>query len=96
MNLVFELHKDERGFIVTIELLLIVTIVVIGLVAGLSVLREAVVTELNELSESISEINEDAGLATPPIEPVMMSETTDSTEKRVNNCVEVYSSFGDF
>ena len=57
MKLAIALIEDERAFVVTIELLLIVTIVVIGLIAGLTALRNAIVNELEDVGRAISEMD---------------------------------------
>lgn len=50
--------KKQAGFIVTIELLLLATILVIGLIVGMTDLRDAVLAELSDLSESIGALNQ--------------------------------------
>ena len=45
--------NDESGFIVSSELVLIATICVIGLIAGLVEVQWAVVGELNDVSDAI-------------------------------------------
>jgi hypothetical protein len=50
--------QKERGFIVSAELILIATILVIGMIVGLAVLRDAVVQELEDVSLAIATINQ--------------------------------------
>src|SRR5579872_4378619 len=50
--------KDESGFIVSAELVLIATICVIGLIAGLVEVQWAVVGELNDVSDAIGSLNQ--------------------------------------
>lgn len=57
-NLVMRLWRDEAGFVVSTELVLIATIVVIGLIAGLTTVRDAVVTELADVADAISEVDQ--------------------------------------
>ena len=52
------LLNDEAGFIVSAELVLIATILVIGLVVGLSEVQHAVVSELNDVGEAIGALNQ--------------------------------------
>ena len=52
------LWADEAGFIVSAELVLIATILVIGMVVGLSEVQHAVVAELNDVGEAIGELNQ--------------------------------------
>ncbi len=52
------LWNDEAGFIVSAELVLVATILVIGLIVGLSEVQHAVVSELNDVGEAIGELNQ--------------------------------------
>jgi hypothetical protein len=52
------LLQDEAGFIVSAELVLISTIVVVGLVVGLSEVQHAVVAELNDVADAIGSLNQ--------------------------------------
>jgi Flp pilus assembly pilin Flp len=52
------LLNDEAGFIVSAELVLIATILVIGLVVGLSEVQHAIVSELNDVGDAIGELNQ--------------------------------------
>ena len=53
-----QLFNDEAGFIVSAELVLIDSILVIGLVVGLSEVQHAVVSELNDVGEAIGELDQ--------------------------------------
>jgi len=53
-----KLWGDEAGFVISIELILISTIVVIGLIAGLTAVRDAVVSELSDVAGAIDEMNQ--------------------------------------
>jgi Flp pilus assembly pilin Flp len=57
MSLVRRLWADEAGFIISAELCLVATIVVIGLIVGLVTLRNQVVQELIAVGEAIGSIN---------------------------------------
>ena len=52
------LIQDEAGFIVSAELVLVATIVVIGMIVGLSEIQHSVVQELNDVAEAIGSINQ--------------------------------------
>jgi hypothetical protein len=52
------LWQDEAGFVITSELLLIVTILVIGLIVGLVVVRDAVVQELGDVAAAIGALDQ--------------------------------------
>ena len=50
--------NDEAGFIVSIELILIATIAVIGLMAGFLSVRDAVVSEMADVGGAIQDLNQ--------------------------------------
>ncbi len=52
------LWTDETGFIVSAELILISTILVIGMVVGLSEIQHAVVQELGDVADAIGAVNQ--------------------------------------
>lgn len=58
MQLGKQFWEDENGFIVTTELILIGTLLVIGLIVGLSEIQHAVVAELNDVGEAVGGINQ--------------------------------------
>ena len=51
-------RKKQAGFIVSIELLLLASITVIGLIVGMTNVRDAVLAELSDVSESIGALNQ--------------------------------------
>jgi Flp pilus assembly pilin Flp len=53
-----KLFRDESGFILSTELVLVATIVVIGMVVGLSEVQHAVVAELNDVADAIGSLNQ--------------------------------------
>jgi len=56
-----QLLNDEAGFIVSAELVLVATILVLGLVVGLSQVQYAVVEELNDVAHAIGSLNQSYG-----------------------------------
>ena len=62
------LFNDENGFVVSAELILVSTIVVLGLIVGLTEVRQAVSEELEDVASAIGAMNQSytyAGLKTP-------------------------------
>ena len=53
-----QLLNDEAGFIVSAELVLVATILVIGMIVSLSEVQHAVVQELNDVADAIGAINQ--------------------------------------
>ncbi|MBI3860487.1 MAG: hypothetical protein HY290_01180 [Planctomycetia bacterium] len=50
--------NDESGFIISTELVLVATMVVVGLITGLVEVSFAVVGELNDIGEAIGSLNQ--------------------------------------
>ena len=59
MRMFNELLSDENGFIVSSELILIATNLVIALVVGLQTVRDAVLQELGDVGAAIGAISQD-------------------------------------
>lgn len=57
-NLTMKLWNDNAGFVVSIELILIATIAVIGLIAGMTSVRDGVVSELSDVAGSVQDMNQ--------------------------------------
>ncbi|MEZ6099175.1 MAG: hypothetical protein R3E01_09405 [Pirellulaceae bacterium] len=53
-----KLWNDDAGFVVSVELVLISTIAVIGLLAGLTSVRDGVVCELSDVAGSVQDMNQ--------------------------------------
>ena len=58
MTLLRRLWNDEAGFVVSSELVLIATILVIGLIVGLTSLRNQVVQELTDTGQAIGAVSQ--------------------------------------
>ena len=58
MNILNALKNDENGFIVSAELVLVGTILVIGMIVGLTELSFGVNEELEDLGSAIGSINQ--------------------------------------
>lgn len=58
MRIVNTLWRDDAGFVVSSELILIATISVIGLIAGLATVRDQVVSELADVANAIGHMNQ--------------------------------------
>ena len=56
--MVRQLLNDEAGFIVSAELVLVATLLVIGMIVGLSEVQHAVVQELNDVADAIGQLNQ--------------------------------------
>lgn len=52
------LLQDEAGFIVSAELVLVATLLVIGMIVGLSEVQHSIVAELNDVADGVGSINQ--------------------------------------
>lgn len=53
-----QLKQDETGFIISAELVMVATILVLGVMVGLSEVQHAVVGELNDVADAIGSANQ--------------------------------------
>jgi len=58
MKTVMRLWNEETGAILSAEVMLVASILVIGMVAGLASLRDSVVTELADLAQALANVNQ--------------------------------------
>jgi hypothetical protein len=52
------LWQDEAGFVISAELVIVATLLVVGLIVGLSEIQHAVVSELNDVGDAIGSLNQ--------------------------------------
>jgi len=57
-NVMRKFWNDEAGFVVSVELILIASILVIGLVTGFAMIRDAVLSELADTAAAIGTVNQ--------------------------------------
>jgi len=58
MSLIKRLWNDEAGFVISAELILVATIAVLGLIVGLTAVRDAVTSELADVAGAVNNINQ--------------------------------------
>jgi hypothetical protein len=63
-KLAMRLWRDDAGFVVSTELVLVATILVIGVTIGQATLRDAVIAELADTSGAINDINQSYSYST--------------------------------
>ncbi len=64
MKLLSRLWADEAGFVVSSELVLVATVMVVGLLAGMTTVRDQVVQELADVADAVSEIDQSYSYST--------------------------------
>jgi Flp pilus assembly pilin Flp len=52
------LLQDETGFIISAELILVATLLVLGMIVGLSEVQHAVTQELNDVGDAVGTLNQ--------------------------------------
>lgn len=57
-TLLTRLYCEESGAIVSAEVMLVASVLVIGVIAGLSSLRDSIVTELADVAQAFANINQ--------------------------------------
>ena len=50
--------QDENGAVASAELVLIVTVLILGLIVGLSSIQHAIVAELNDIGDASGQLNQ--------------------------------------
>lgn len=55
---IYRLWNEETGAIVSAEIMLVATILVLGVIVGLKSVRDSVVTELADVAQAISNVNQ--------------------------------------
>ena len=58
-----KLLHDEAGFVISAELIIVATILVIGLIVGQTTLRDQVVTEIADVADAISALDQSFGIS---------------------------------
>lgn len=53
-----KLANDELGFVISAELVLVMTIAVLGMVVGLTAVRDSINEELNDISNAFGAVNQ--------------------------------------
>jgi hypothetical protein len=81
MSLFRKLWNDEAGFIVSAELVLVATVLVIGLIVGLAVLRNQIVQELVDVGQAIGSMSQSYALAGTKKCDVAWSDGSSYTDK---------------
>lgn len=59
-----KLFNDEAGFVVSAELVLVLTIAVLGMVVGLASVRDSLTSEFNDISAAFGAVNQTYHLRT--------------------------------
>ncbi|MFT5324453.1 MAG: hypothetical protein ACI8P0_002315 [Planctomycetaceae bacterium] len=52
------LHEDEAGFIISAEMVLVMTIGVLAMVVGLTAVRDSVTHEMNDISHAVGAVSQ--------------------------------------
>jgi type II secretory pathway pseudopilin PulG len=58
MKVLKRLWGDDRGFVVSTELVLLATVAVIGLLVGMAAVRDGVISELSDVAGAVQDVNQ--------------------------------------
>lgn len=58
MSIFYRFWNDQAGFVISTELALVATILVIGMIVGLASIRDQVVQELADVAAMLSQLNQ--------------------------------------
>lgn len=94
------LHEDEAGFIISAELVLVMTIGVLAMVVGLTAVRDSVTHEMNDISHAVGTVSQsynvtglhkgrDNGDAHACLDGFGFNDSTDECDCHVIELVEV-------
>lgn len=53
-----QFYNDETGFVLSAELILVATVLVIGMIVGLSEVQHSVTAELNDVADAVGSVNQ--------------------------------------
>ena len=57
-KLMSQLWNDEAGFVISSELIFVATLLVIGMITGLTTIRDQVLGELGDVADAVSEFDQ--------------------------------------
>lgn len=97
-RIVHKLLQDDGGAVVSTELVFVATIAVVGLIAGLTAIRDAIVSELSDVAGSVQDFNQSYstnGLSGPSAEShgsdfqdaIDFCDTPDDPAGAADNCI---------
>ena len=84
-----QLWRDEHGFVISAELVLILTVALLATIVGLSEIAVAVNTELNDISNAIGALNQSyAYTGFDSIDPISEKEKSYYSGSRFEDAVD--------
>ena len=104
-NVATKMWNDEAGFIVSIELILIASIAVIGLITGMTAVRDAVICELSDVAGAVQDLTQSysyngvTGHAASTsgsdfVDGLDFCDSTDDASGQADNCIDFFGGFG--
>lgn len=57
-DIVRKLSADDRGFIVSVELVLLATVILLGLLTGMTAIRDSVISEMSDVAGAVQDLNQ--------------------------------------
>lgn len=53
-----KLWHDQTGFIVSVELVLLATVILLGLLTGMTAIRDSVISEMSDVAGAVQDLNQ--------------------------------------
>ena len=78
-NLVLQAWKEEDG-VLTFEWILLLTMVTIGIVSGLSTVRDAIISELGDVAEAMVSLDQSYTIDHPLVSYVHVTDATAASD----------------
>lgn len=102
MQVLKQLRADDAGFVLSIEMILVSTIAVLGLMAGVSAIRDAMLSELSDVAGAVQDLNQSwmlygvrghsAALAGGDyIDRTDFCDGADDPTSAIDNCIQITS-----
>ena len=97
MQLLQRLWRDDRGAVLSIELILIGSVLILALIVGLAAFRDSVIQELGDSGAAIGKLNQGYTIEVSPNAPAGITVAGDTVTVTKDFCfVEVVSTFQNF
>ncbi|REJ70595.1 MAG: hypothetical protein DWQ31_00680 [Planctomycetota bacterium] len=85
-NLVLQLWKEDEG-VLTFEWILLLTLLTIGIVSGLSTVRDAIISELGDVAQAMLSLDQSYTIAPPLVSSVHTADGTTASDSSFSDAI---------
>ena len=89
-NLVMQTWKEDEG-VLTFEWILLLTLLTIGIVSGLSAVRDATIDELSDVAEAMLSLDQSYTIDHPLNVDVHVADATAASDSGFNDAVQLFN-----